>query len=178
MNTAKKMTAMLDGKGAATPTGTDAPTARANGFRIEHDLLGDREIPAEAYFGVHTLRATENFPITGTPIKCYPDLIVAFASVKQAAARANAELGLLDLDIAAAIEAACIEIRSGDLHDEFVVDAIQGGAGTSANMNANEVIANRALEHLGRQRGEYSTVHPLEHVNMSQSTNDVYPHRD
>ena len=153
-------------EGGATPEGR---------IRIEHDLLGDRRINAEAYFGVHTLRATENFPITGIPISAYPDLIIALACVKQAAARTNAELGLLDPAIAGAIEAACIDIRLGDLHEEFVVDVIQGGAGTSANMNANEVIANRALEHLRHGRGEYRVVHPLEHVNLSQSTNDVYP---
>lgn len=144
-------------------------------FRTEHDLLGDRPVPAEVFFGVHTLRATENFRITGNPISTYPDLIIALACVKQAAARANAELEQLPREIAAAIEAACIEIRGGALVEQFVVDVIQGGAGTSTNMNANEVIANRALEILGRERGDYATIHPIEHVNMSQSTNDVYP---
>lgn len=143
--------------------------------RIEHDLLGDRAIPADAYFGVHTLRAVENFPITGTPISIYPDLIDALACVKQAAAQANAELGLLDETRMRAIVAACQEIREGRLHEQFVVDVIQGGAGTSTNMNANEVIANRALELLGRTRGDYRQLHPNEHVNLSQSTNDVYP---
>src|SRR5215213_3652168 len=117
----------------------------------------------------------ENFPITGTSISIYPDLIHALACVKQAAALANNELGLLDAEKMAAIVKACEEIRAGQLHDQFVVDVIQGGAGTSTNMNANEVVANRALEHLGHERGEYRYLHPLEDVNMSQSTNDVYP---
>src|SRR6266404_2566101 len=143
--------------------------------RIEHDLLGNREVPAEAYYGVHTLRAVENFPITGTPISIYPDLIRALASIKQAAAIVNCELGLLDKEIKDVIVKACEEIRAGKLHEQFVVDVIQGGAGTSTNMNANEVIANLALELLGHQRGEYQYLHPNEHVNMSQSTNDVYP---
>ncbi|MFE3280877.1 aspartate ammonia-lyase [Nocardia sp. NPDC059239] len=156
-------------------TTTASCTAPASATRLEHDLLGDRHVPTHAYYGVHTLRARENFPITGIPIGTYPDLIHALACVKQAAARTNAELGLLPRDIATAIEAACIEIRSGALADHFVVDVIQGGAGTSTNMNANEVIANRALELLGRDRGDYSTIHPIEHVNMSQSTNDAYP---
>ena len=144
-------------------------------MRYEKDLLGERLVPANAYYGVHTLRAVENFPITGTPISIYPDLINALAFVKQAAALANNELGLLDKDRAGAIIKTCEEIRAGKLHEEFVVDVIQGGAGTSTNMNANEVIANRGLEHLGRRRGEYQYLHPNEHVNMSQSTNDVYP---
>ena len=143
--------------------------------RYEHDLLGDRAVPADAYYGVHTLRALENFPITGTAISIYPDLVTALACVKQAAALANNELGLLDDERARAIAAACQEIREGGLLEEFVVDVIQGGAGTSTNMNANEVIANRALELLGRGRGDYASLHPLDHVNMSQSTNDVYP---
>ncbi len=143
--------------------------------RTEHDLLGDREVPADAYYGVHTLRAVENFPITGTPISHYPDLVRALAEIKMAASRANHELGLLNAERADAIAAACREIRAGKLHDQFVVDVIQGGAGTSTNMNANEVIANRALEILGHRRGDYVHLHPNEHVNMSQSTNDVYP---
>src|SRR6267378_4212743 len=143
--------------------------------RIEHDLLGDRAVPAEAYYGVHTLRALENFPITGTAISIYPDLLRALACVKQAAALANNALGLLPDDKADAIERACEEIREGELLDQFLVDVIQGGAGTSTNMNANEVIANRALELLGRKRGEYQHLHPVEDINMSQSTNDVYP---
>ena len=143
--------------------------------RREHDLLGDRDVPADAYWGVHTLRATENFPITGMPISVYPHLIDALAAVKEAAALANEELGLLAPEKARAIVTACQEIRRGELHEQFVVDVIQGGAGTSTNMNANEVVANRALELLGRARGEYTYVHPNEDVNLSQSTNDVYP---
>ena len=143
--------------------------------RIEHDLLGDRAVPADAYYGIHSLRALENFSITGTPISHYPDLVNALACVKQAAAIANAELGLLDDKRSVAIRLACEEVREGKLHEEFVVDVIQGGAGTSTNMNANEVICNRALELLGHARGEYQHLHPLDHVNLSQSTNDVYP---
>jgi aspartate ammonia-lyase len=143
--------------------------------RIEHDLLGDRAVPADAYYGVHTLRALENFAISGKPISIYPDLVVALACVKQAAAIANNELGLLEERHAVAIRLACEEIRGGGLLGEFVVDVIQGGAGTSTNMNANEVICNRALELLGHAKGEYQHLHPLDHVNLSQSTNDVYP---
>ena len=143
--------------------------------RNEHDLLGDRAVPATAYYGVHTLRAVENFPISGNPISIYPDLIRALACIKQAAALANRELGMLEPAKCDAIVKACEEIRAGRLHEQFVVDVIQGGAGTSTNMNANEVIANRGLEHLGHVRGEYRYLHPNEDVNMSQSTNDVYP---
>jgi aspartate ammonia-lyase len=143
--------------------------------RVEHDLLGDRAVPDAAYYGVHTLRAVENFPITGNAISIYPDLICALACIKQAAATVNCELGLLDPPIKDAILKSCEEIRAGKLHEQFVVDVIQGGAGTSTNMNANEVIANLALEHMGHKRGEYQFLHPNEHVNMSQSTNDVYP---
>ena len=143
--------------------------------RTEHDLLGEKSVPADAYWGVHTVRAHENFPITGTPISAYPHLVDALASVKEAAARANADLGLLRPELADAIGTACREIRAGALHDQFVVDVIQGGAGTSTNMNANEVIANRALELLGHAKGDYTELHPNEHVNLSQSTNDAYP---
>ncbi len=146
-----------------------------SGFRLEHDLLGEREVPAEAYYGVHTLRAQENFQISGTTVSSYPELVVALACVKQAAARANTDLGLLPKHKCEAIEAACEEVRRGALHDQFVVDVIQGGAGTSTNMNANEVICNRALEIMGRSKGEYRHLHPNEDVNMAQSTNDVYP---
>ena len=152
------------------PSETDRPAVRT-----EHDLLGDHDVPADVYYGVHTARALENFPISGVPISRNSDLVVALASVKQAAAESNQQLGQLDSEIAEAIIAACIEIRGGALHDQFVVDQIQGGAGTSTNMNANEVIANRALEILGHRRGDYHVVHPLEHVNLGQSTNDVYP---
>lgn len=143
--------------------------------RMEHDLLGDREVPDAAYYGVHTLRALENFDITGISIAAYPDLICALAQIKQAAAQANQQLGLLDAKRADAIVAACKELIDGRWHDQFVIDVIQGGAGTSTNMNANEVITNRALEILGHGKGEYQYLHPNEHVNMSQSTNDVYP---
>jgi aspartate ammonia-lyase len=144
-------------------------------YRMEHDLLGEREVPMDAYYGVHTLRALENFPISGIPISTYPNMVRALACVKQACALANNELELLDERKTDAIVNACEEIRAGKLHSQFAVDVIQGGAGTSTNMNANEVIANRALELLGFARGEYKQIHPLEHVNMSQSTNDVYP---
>eukprot|EP00825_Cyclidium_porcatum_P006936 TRINITY_DN13475_c0_g1_i2.p2 TRINITY_DN13475_c0_g1~~TRINITY_DN13475_c0_g1_i2.p2 ORF type:complete len:488 (-),score=114.44 TRINITY_DN13475_c0_g1_i2:5-1468(-) len=150
-------------------------TMSTQATRLEHDLLGDREVPSTAYYGVHTLRALENFPITGIPIAVYPDLIRALAQIKKAAAQANQQLGLLDARRATAIAEACGEIIDGQWHQQFVVDVIQGGAGTSTNMNANEVIANRALEILGRERGDYKALHPNEHVNMSQSTNDVYP---
>jgi len=144
-------------------------------FRIEHDLIGDRQVAVDAYYGVHTLRALENFPISGTPISIYPDLVGALACAKQAAAIANRDLGLLDDERSEAIVRACEEIRGGALLEEFVVDVIQGGAGTSTNMNANEVIANRALELLGAKKGDYARLHPLDHVNLSRSTNDVYP---
>ncbi|MEX2281065.1 MAG: aspartate ammonia-lyase [Gemmatimonadota bacterium] len=144
-------------------------------LRSEKDLLGKRDVPDSYYYGIQTLRAVENFPITGIPIAQYPYLINAIAAVKEAAALANHELGLLDRDITEAMVRACQEIRSGSMHNEFVVDVIQGGAGTSTNMNANEVIANRTLELLGDKRGRYERVHPNNHVNLSQSTNDVYP---
>jgi aspartate ammonia-lyase len=143
--------------------------------RVEHDLLGEREVPEDALYGVQTLRALENFPITGTPLREFPVLIEALAAVKEAAALANAELGLLDRGVADVIVRAAQEIRAGRHHEHFVVDMIQGGAGTSTNMNGNEVIANRALELLGKERGDYTHVHPNNHVNLSQSTNDVYP---
>ena len=143
--------------------------------RIEHDFLGDREVPDAALYGVQTLRAMENFPITGVPMADFPELLVALAQVKEAAARANVTLGLLDPAIGEAIVNAAREIQHGKHHEHFRVDMVQGGAGTSSNMNANEVIANRALELLGHQRGTYDIVHPNEHVNLSQSTNDVYP---
>ena len=143
--------------------------------RIESDSLGSREVPADAYWGIHTERALENFPITRRAISNYPDLITALALVKQAAAQANAEIGVLDPAKAAIIERVCQEIVDGQLHDQFVVGVIQGGAGTSTNMNTNEVIANRGLELMGFERGEYSHLHPIDDVNRSQSTNDVYP---
>ncbi len=144
-------------------------------LREEHDLLGSRRISDDFYFGIQTVRATENFPITGISISQYPHLVNALAAIKEASAMANQDLGLLDPEIAGAIVEAAREIREGALHGQFVVDVVQGGAGTSTNMNANEVIANRALELLGHGRGEYDIVHPNNHVNLSQSTNDVYP---
>lgn len=143
--------------------------------RPEHDFLGEKQIPAQAFWGVHTARALENFPISGTAISAMPDLIRAFGFVKKAAARANADLGALDRKRAAAIILACNELIAGNFRDQFVVDVIQGGAGTSTNMNANEVIANIALEKLGFDKGRYDVLHPNDHVNASQSTNDVYP---
>ncbi|MFM5904349.1 MAG: aspartate ammonia-lyase [Microbacteriaceae bacterium] len=144
-------------------------------MRLEHDLLGDFEIPKVAYWGVHTARAAQNFPISGVPIGHYRSLIRALAMVKQAAAESNHQVGALDTQLRDAIVQACIDVAEGKFDSQFIVDAIQGGAGTSTNMNANEVIANRALEILGHEKCDYQHCHPLNHVNMSQSTNDVYP---
>ncbi len=143
--------------------------------RSEHDLLGNKEVPAEYYFGIQTMRALENFSISKVRLFMFPTFIRGLALVKEAAAMANRDLGELEPQKAEAIIAACREIVQGKLHDHFVVDMIQGGAGTSTNMNANEVIANRALELLGHQRGEYQYCHPNNDVNCSQSTNDAYP---
>jgi aspartate ammonia-lyase len=143
--------------------------------RNEHDLLGDLPVPNHAYYGVHTQRALTNFPITGIAISAYPELVNALACIKQAAAEANHQLGLLSGAHRDAIVRACQSVCQGQLHDQFVVDVIQGGAGTSTNMNANEVIANLALEQMGHAKGDYQHLHPNEQVNMSQSTNDVYP---
>jgi len=143
--------------------------------RQEHDLLGDRLVPYEAYYGVQTLRGMENFNISGVTLNFFPALIEALALVKKAAALANRDLGLLEPGVAGAIVAACDDLAQGKLHNHFTVDMIQGGAGTSTNMNANEVIANRALELLGREKGDYAACHPNNHVNLSQSTNDAYP---
>ena len=143
--------------------------------RIEKDFIGVLEIPADVYWGIHTLRALENFPITGIHISSYPALIRALAQIKRAAVLANFDLGLIAGDKKDAISRACQEVEQGGLLDQFVVDVIQGGAGTSTNMNVNEVIANRALELLGHDRGSYSVIHPNGDVNMGQSTNDVYP---
>lgn len=147
----------------------------SDNFRKEHDLLGEREVPANAYYGVQTLRATENFHISGIPLATYSAFIRSLAYVKKAAAAANRELGLLPPAVADAISSACDEILDGKFRDQFVVDMIQGGAGTSTNMNANEVIANIALEKLGYDKGRYDIIHPNNHVNLCQSTNDVYP---
>ncbi len=141
--------------------------------RVERDSLGEREVPADAYYGIQTMRATENFPVSG--IMARPEFIDAYAMVKKAAAMANMDVGWLEPYIAEAIVAACDEILAGKLRDQFVVDDFQAGAGTSFNMNLNEVIANRALELIGRSKGEYSIISPNDHVNMAQSTNDTYP---
>lgn len=143
--------------------------------RREHDFLGEREVPDAALYGVQTMRAMENFPITGVPLADFPELIIALAQVKEAAAKANMSLGLLDATVGGALVAAAQEIQQGRHHEHFRVDMMQGGAGTSTNMNANEVIANRALELLGHPRGAHDHEHPNEHANLSQSTNDVYP---
>src|SRR5436309_8728497 len=142
-------------------------------FRIERDSLGELNVPSEAYYGVQTARAVENFPISG--LRAHPDLIAATILIKKAAAEANAALGRLDDAVARAIVSAADEILAGKLRDQFVVDVYQAGAGTSHNMNANEVLANRAAEMLGEPRGVYTRVHPNDHVNMGQSTNDVFP---
>lgn len=144
-------------------------------MRTEHDFLGDREIPDDVYYGVQTLRALENFHITGVPISHTPSFIAGLGYVKKAAALANRDCGVLDARIAEAIIGACDAVIDGTLDNQFVVDVIQGGAGTSTNMNANEVIANKALELLGEPKGKYEIVHPNDHVNLSQSTNDAYP---
>lgn len=141
--------------------------------RTEKDSIGSKDIPEGVYYGVQSLRAAENFRITG--LSMHPEVINSLAQIKKAAAITNCEIGLLDKHIAEAIVKACDEIMEGRLHDEFIVDPIQGGAGTSINMNANEVIANRAIELLGGQKGDYSIVHPNDHVNCGQSTNDVIP---
>jgi aspartate ammonia-lyase len=143
--------------------------------RLEHDLLGERHVPSEAYWGIHTLRAQENFPISGRTLACCPDLIRAFGMVKKACAFSNRDLRVVSGAKAQIIAAACDELIAGRWHEQFVVDVIQGGAGTSTNMNANEVIANRSLELMGFARGEYQHMHPIEDVNASQSTNDTYP---
>ncbi|MGE0994247.1 aspartate ammonia-lyase, partial [Bacillus sp. GMa5/2] len=142
-------------------------------IRIEKDFLGEKEVPSAAYYGVQTLRAVENFPITGYRI--HPSLITAMAIVKKAAALANIDTGYLAKDIGHEIAEAAQEIVDGKFHDQFIVDPIQGGAGTSINMNTNEVIANRALERIGYEKGEYAKISPNTHVNMAQSTNDAFP---
>ena len=143
--------------------------------RIEKDFLGEKELPETAYYGVQTLRGKENFNITGIPMSLEPNFVKAFGYVKKAAALANRDLGVLDAKIADAIAAACDRLIAGEMRDQFVTDFIQGGAGTSTNMNANEVIANLALEALGHKKGEYQYVNPNDHVNFGQSTNDMYP---
>ena len=146
---------------------------QSNAYRVERDIVGDVDVPAEAYYGVHTLRAIQNFPITGHPV--HPEMIWSIALIKKAAAITNGKAGLLPVKLTQAIAAACDEVMAEKLKDQFLTDPIQGGAGTSVNMNANEVIANRAIELLGGHKGEYAIVHPNDHVNYGQSTNDVYP---
>ena len=142
-------------------------------FRTERDFLGEKSIPSAAYYGIHTVRALENFTVSRQ--HTHPELIRAIATVKQAAAEMNMSLGLLDSRLGSAIFQAAAEVADGHFTDQFPLDALQGGAGTSTNMNVNEVVANRAIELLGGQKGDYSMIHPLNHVNLSQSTNDVYP---
>ncbi|KIA88734.1 aspartate ammonia-lyase [Kaistella jeonii] len=144
-------------------------------YRIESDLLGELKVPIDAYYGVQTQRAVDNFYITGNKMGEYPEFVKAIAYVKLAAAKTNHEMGLLDDKMAEAIYQACQEIIDGKFHDQFPVDMIQGGAGTSVNMNANEVLANRALEIMGFEKGDYQHCYPNDHLNLSQSTNDVYP---
>lgn len=157
------------------PEGRALNTPETPAFRTETDSLGAKDIPFDAYWGIHTARALDNFPISKRPISIYPDLVRSLATVKLAAARANTELGSLAPAKGELIETACRRIIDGEFHDQFVVGVIQGGAGTSTNMNANEVVANVALEIGGYGKGEYGHVHPLDDVNRSQSTNDVYP---
>ncbi|AYW37717.1 aspartate ammonia-lyase [Capnocytophaga canimorsus] len=144
-------------------------------YRVESDLLGDLQVPATAYYGVQTQRAVDNFYISGSKMGDFPEFVKAIAYVKKAAVQTNHQLGLIDQKITQAISQACDELISGKMHDQFPVDMIQGGAGTSVNMNANEVIANRALEIMGYELGDYQNCSPNDHVNLSQSTNDAYP---
>jgi len=150
-------------------------TVRAQNTRTEHDLLGDKQIPNDAYYGVQTARALENFQVSGVPTKFYPDYVRAYAMVKLAAAQANTDVGRMSKEKLAMIDKACRAIIDGKYHDQFLVDMYNGGAGTSANMNSNEVIANVALEMGGHKKGEYNIVEPHDDLNMGQSTNDVYP---
>jgi aspartate ammonia-lyase len=159
----------------AAPATQDVPAKPTGPTRIEKDLLGEKAIPADAYYGVQTARALENFQISGIPINHYPGFVEAWAIVKLAAARANTDVGAMKKETLAAIEKAADAVRKGKYHDQFQVDWYQGGAGTSTNMNANEVLANVALELTGHQKGQYTIVEPHDHLNMSQSTNDSYP---
>src|SRR5689334_25146625 len=154
---------------SAAPAATGAPT------RTEHDLLGDKDVPADAYYGVQTARALENFQLSGISINRYPGYVEAWAIVKLAAARANTAVGAMKPERLAMIEKACKAVMDGKYHDQFMVDWYQGGAGTSTNMNANEVLANVGLEMGGHKKGEYQFLEPHDDLNMSQSTNDSYP---
>ena len=160
---------------AQAPAPAPAAAAPSGATRTEHDLLGEKAVPAEAYYGVQTARALENFRISGIPINHYPGFVEAWAMVKLAAARANTDVGAMKPETLAAIEKAADAVLKGKYHDQFLVDWYQGGAGTSTNMNANEVLANIALELTGHKKGEYTIVEPHDHLNMSQSTNDSYP---
>src|SRR5687768_11079194 len=144
-------------------------------FRTEKDLLGEKQIPANAYYGVQTARALENFQVSGVKTNFYPDYVKAFAMVKLAAARANTDVGRMSKEKLSAIEKACQAVIDGKYHDQFLTDLYQGGAGTSANMNSCEVLANIALEMSGHKKGEYQYIEPHDDLNMGQSTNDVYP---
>ncbi|MFC5501285.1 aspartate ammonia-lyase [Lysinimonas soli] len=169
---------LIIGDENVTTTGPDDTPEYLTGdgpTRTESDSLGSMQIPAGAYWGIHTARALVNFPISRRAISNYPDLVRALARVKQASARANKEIGVLDPAKADVIDAVCERIVAGELHDQFVVGVIQGGAGTSTNMNTNEVIANASLEAMGLAFGDYARLHPIDDVNRSQSTNDVYP---
>src|ERR1700755_109085 len=152
-----------------------APVVNAQQTRTERDLLGEMQVPADAYYGVQTARALDNFKLSGVLINHYSGFVEACALVTLAAARANAEVGGLKKDRLEAIEKACAAIRDGKYHDQFLVDWYQGGAGTLTNMNANEVLANIGLELMGHKKGEYQFLDPHDHVNRSQSTNDSYP---
>ncbi|TLD83212.1 aspartate ammonia-lyase [Helicobacter sp. MIT 11-5569] len=145
------------------------------GTRKEHDFIGELEISDDVYYGVQTFRALENFKMTGRTLKDYPFFVKAFAQIKKAAALSNKELGVLDADKADALAKACDRLIAGEFIDQFVVDMIQGGAGTSTNMNVNEVLTNIALESMGHKKGEYQYLHPNDHTNLGQSTNDTYP---
>jgi aspartate ammonia-lyase len=160
---------------AEQPAGSAKPAAPTGPTRMERDLLGEKAVPANAYYGVQTARALENFQISGIPISHYPGFVEAWAIVKLAAARGNTDVGAMNKDVLAAIEKAAEALMQGKYHDQFQVDWYQGGAGTSTNMNANEVMANIALELTGHQKGDYKIVEPHDHLNMSQSTNDSYP---
>jgi len=169
---------LIHGDENVTTNGPDGSPEQLSGdgpTRTETDSLGSMEIPADVYWGIHTARALINFPISRRAIYNYPDLVRALARVKQASARANKEIGVLDPAKADLIDAVCERIVDGELHEQFVVGVIQGGAGTSTNMNTNEVIANACLKELGKPFGDYSELHPIDDVNRSQSTNDVYP---
>src|SRR3954466_4556375 len=149
--------------------------ALAQQTRTEKDLLGEKQIPADAYYGVQTARALENFMVSGVKTNFYPDYVRAYAMVKMAAARANTDVGRMKKEKLVLIEKACQAVIDGKYHEHFLTDLYQGGAGTSANMNANEVLANIALEMGGHKKGEYSIIEPHDDLNMGQSTNDVYP---